>query len=124
MITSETMLLRQIHPSFMQNNYVTSQAFRPTPKDERQLSVYNGDVIEPQDAFEHYTQQLGNKSVGVLGILVAECQELSLPVKEDPEPFPEHAIIDFSESTVREVKTKAKKLRHWALERGWLYRDE
>ena len=44
-MTSETLLLRQIHPSFVQKGRVTSQAFRPTPKDEHLLSVDNGDKI-------------------------------------------------------------------------------
>ena len=42
-VDSETLFLRQIHPTFVQNGRPTSQAFRPTPKDENQLSVYNGE---------------------------------------------------------------------------------
>ncbi|OQC41352.1 MAG: hypothetical protein BWX66_00754 [Deltaproteobacteria bacterium ADurb.Bin058] len=44
-----TLLLRQIHPDFIQNQRVSSQAFRPTPKDERKLSVYDGDLITPAE---------------------------------------------------------------------------
>ena len=57
-----TLLLRQVHPSFvqaenvsaqvfytlMQGLAVTSQVFKPTPKDENQLSVYNGDKFTPE----------------------------------------------------------------------------
>ena len=42
-MTPDTLLLRQIHPGFIQGGRVTSQAFRPTPKDEFLLSVDNGD---------------------------------------------------------------------------------
>jgi hypothetical protein len=38
-MTPETLLLRQIHPSFVQAGRVTSQAFRPTPKDGSLLSI-------------------------------------------------------------------------------------
>ena len=62
-----TLLYRQIHPSFVQDGRVTSQAFRPTPKDQNQLSVYDGDLIGPPAAFEHYTEKLKHASVGVLG---------------------------------------------------------
>ena len=53
-MNSQTLLLRQIHPSFIQQGRVTSQAFRPTPKDEMKLSVYDGDQMTPEEAFEHF----------------------------------------------------------------------
>lgn len=49
-MTEATLLLRQIHPTFIQYGRVTSQAFRPTPKDEDQLSVDNGDMITAEEA--------------------------------------------------------------------------
>jgi hypothetical protein len=55
---SDTLLLRQIHPGFIQNGRVTSQAFRPTPKDKKKLSVYDGDKIDPEAAYRHYTEEL------------------------------------------------------------------
>ena len=39
-MNENTLLLRQIHPAFIQQNTITSQAFRPTPKDEKLLSVF------------------------------------------------------------------------------------
>ena len=94
-MTGATFLLRQVHPSFVQAGFVTSQAFRPTPKDESELSVYDGDQITPENAFIHYTTQLKSISVGTVAVTVEECTEESLPVRPDPEPFPEHAVIDF-----------------------------
>ena len=122
-MNDETLLLRQIHPAFVQGNRVSSQAFRPTPKDEQRLSVYDGDQIEPQDAYEHYTISLGLRSVGVMGVSVAECGKLELPAHPDPEPFPEHAVIDFSAFNKNATEKKAKLLRAKAVARGWLYRD-
>jgi len=39
-MTENTLLLRQVHPSFVQDGKITSQVFRPTPKDENKLSMY------------------------------------------------------------------------------------
>jgi hypothetical protein len=54
-MTGATFLLRQVHPSFVQAGRVTSQAFRPTPKDRSLLSVYDGDQITPEAAWIHFT---------------------------------------------------------------------
>jgi len=123
-MNKDTLLLRQIHPSFIQNDRVTSQVFRPTPKDEKKLSVYDGDMIDPMAAFEHYTQQLKLASVGVMGVTVDECSALNLPCQSDPEPFSEHAIIDFSHLAENAITKKSKLLKKKAEIRGWLYREE
>lgn len=117
----ETLLLRQIHPSFVQDGRVTSQAFRPTPKDQNRLSVYDGDQIDAPGAWHHYTESLGHRSVGVMAVTVSECTAEALKVEPDPEPFPEHAVIDFSGFEKKAVEKKAKKLRIKAAERDWLY---
>ena len=70
--------MRQIHPSFIQEGRVTSQAFRPTPKDEDKLSTYDGDQIDARSAWKHYTETLGHDSDGALGVSVSECEELEL----------------------------------------------
>jgi hypothetical protein len=117
----ETLLLRQVHPSFVQQGRVTSQAFRPTPKDQGLLSVYDGDLISPEHAWQHYAGTLGLASQGVMGVTVAQCLRESLPVTSDPVPFPEHAVIDFRALTDREVENKSKRLRMYAQARGWQY---
>ena len=115
------MLLRQIHPKFVQNGRVTSQAFRPTPKDREQLSVYDGDQIRPKAAYLHYTTVQKIDSAGVMGVTVGECQSLELPVKPDPATFPEHAVIDFFGRSGSQVTKLGKKLVALAQARGWLY---
>lgn len=115
-----TLLLRQIHPGFVQDNRPSSQAFRPTPKDEKKLSVYDGDQITPGNAWQHYTDDLGLHSCGVMAISAAECNTLDLPVHPDPEPFPEHALIDFSAHSKGATEKKAKLLKARAEVRGWL----
>lgn len=118
-----TLLLRQVHPTFVQQGRATSQAFRPTPKDQNRLSVYDGDLIDPEPAWQHYTSVLKFSSAGVLAVSVAECAALGLDSAPDPDPFPEHAVIDFTVIDKREVEKIAKKLRAKAEGRGWLYRD-
>ena len=120
-MTGTTLLLRQIHPSFVQNGYTTSQAFRPTPKDQSKLSVYDGDLITPEASWAHYTTFLTCQSAGTMAITVDECTAENLPAQPDPEPFPEHAVIDFSGLTDKEIYKKSKKLQAKAEMRGWLY---
>lgn len=121
-MTGTTLLLRQVHPSWVQAGRVTSQAFRPTPKDESRLSVYDGDLISPPDAFAHYTGIWGLASAGVLAVTVDECAAESLAVSADPLPdCPEHALIDFTGLTDRQCEKTGKKLRVCAEARGWMY---
>ncbi len=104
-----TLLLRQIHPGFLQNDRVTSQAFRPTPKDEKKLSVYDGDLTTPGESYHHYTEKLGLSSTGVMAVSVKESRAIDLEPVSDPEPFPEHVVIDFSAlPSEKSIKTKAK----------------
>jgi hypothetical protein len=124
-MTPYTDLLRQVHPSWIQQGRVTSQVFRPTPKDEKRLSVYDGDRITPENAWMHYTSGLGFLSAGVMAVTVGDCAKLSLPATPDPQPsFPEHAVIDFTGLSSNQIETAAKRLKRTAESRGWLYRDE
>ncbi len=120
-MTANTLLFRQIHPSFVQNGRVTSQPFRPTPKDESLLSVYDGDLISPEKSWFHFTTKLAQQSVGTMAVSVGECAGENLPSRPDPNAFPEHAVIDFSGLSDKECRTKSKKLQANALERGWCY---
>lgn len=116
-----TTLIRQIHPSFVQEGRVTSQAFRPSPKDEDKLSTYDGEQIDAKAAWKHYTESLGYQSDGALGVTVSECEGLDLRVVTDPEPFPEHVLIDFTELSRKHIEKRAKELKLFAQTRGWLF---
>ncbi len=61
-MTPDTLLLRQIHPSFVQDGRVTSQAFRPTPKDELRLSVDDGDRVGAEASWKRFTANPACKS--------------------------------------------------------------
>lgn len=119
---SETLLLSQIHPNFVQNGRPTSQAFRPTPKDECLLSVDDGSKILPRPSWERYTSTLDCQSAGVMAITFAECSVEGLPVVEDGNPFPEHCSIDFSNLTKSSIEKKAKVLVQCAIQRDWLFK--
>ena len=122
MMQGNTLLYRQVNPRWLQKGQVTSQAFKPTKKDERLLSVYDGDQITPENAWLHFTRNVGSKSAGVVGVSVAERNQLELPVRPDPNLFPEHAVIDFTGLSRGAMERKADALKIFAITRGWLYR--
>lgn len=121
-MNDNTMLLRQIHPNFVQNDKVSSQAFRPTTKDNERLSVYDGDRFTAISSYQHYTAN--HKSVGVMGVTIEECSVLGLIIQDDPSEFPGHAVIDFSGLTKTAIEKKSKQLKVVASQRNWLYRGQ
>jgi len=52
-MNSGTLLHRQVNPSWVQQGRVTSQVFKPTPKDNHRLSVYDGDQVTALQAWLH-----------------------------------------------------------------------
>lgn len=119
----ETLLLRQVNPVWVQCGRVTSQAFRPTPKDQKRLSVNDGDRISPSEAYAHFTTELKLLSCGVQAVSVRECEDQELDARSDPTPDnPTHAVIDFGDHGENRVKRISKRLRGLASHRGWLYR--
>ncbi|TLX27412.1 hypothetical protein FE904_01505 [Chryseobacterium indologenes] len=133
-MTEKTLLHRQIHPSWVQNDTVSSQAFltdsniaslafTPSEKDDKKLSVYNGEKFSAEESFVHYTANL--KSTGVLSVTVEEVVSISdLKVQEDNDPFDGHSIIDYSTvENSTQIKKKAKRLKGFAVQRGWTHKD-
>ncbi len=117
----ETLLLRQVNPSFVQNGRVTSQVFRPTPKDLEMLSVDNGDLVTAEASFSRFTSTLNCRSKGVLAVSQHECSACCLSVIEDCAPYPEHCSIDFRAVSKSQTEKHAKFLRTNAEQRGWLF---
>ncbi len=79
-----TLLLRQVHPTFVQQGRMTSQVFKPTTKDNNELSVYDGDQITADAAWRHYTEKLHLSSTGVVAVAVAERFEYGLQAHPAP----------------------------------------
>lgn len=118
-----TLLLRQIHPAFIQHNKITSQAFRPTPKDEKLLSVDNGDKVIGAESWKRFTQNPQCQSVGVMAVSYAECEIQELKVIEDGTPYPEHCSINFNDLTNGQISKKSKRLKSYAEQRDWVFKD-
>ena len=118
-----TLLLRQVHPSFVQNDRITSQVFKPRSNHQNRLSVYDGDQISAEAAWQHYMERLHLASAGVVAVTVSECTRQGLQAYPDPTDFPEHAVIDFGQMQKRGIRTTAQRLRDAAQDRGWLYRE-
>ncbi len=122
-MTPATLLHRQINPAWIQADRVTSQAFKPTPKDEGRLSVYDGDQMTASQAWEHYTTALGLRSAGVQSVSVDECQQQTLLAEPDPDASPAHAVIIFNPILTKgQIETAAKALCKLAAARGWQHR--
>ena len=120
------LLLRQVHPSFVRDGRVGSQAFRPTAKDKRLLSVARGSMTSAEEAFKLHTDCLRLASAGTWGVAVGECTALGLPtrsdpVEEEPCPDPAHAIVDFSELSNSKIEAQGARLARHANDRGRLY---
>ena len=123
-MNSETLLLRQVHPTFIQMDRITSQVFTPRSTDENRLSVYDGDQITAEAAWLHYTGLLNRESIGVMAVSVSECSSEGLQVNADPSPFSEHAVIQFGTLRKGQIQAAAKNLRMAAQQRGWIYKRE
>lgn len=118
-MNDETLLLRQVHPQFLKDDQLTSQAFFPFPKDNGRLSVYDGDRISAVASFRHYTEDLGFQSQGVWAVSGAESAEVGLTYTPDPlTDSPAHAVIDFGQRPEKECRKLAKRLRDFAVQRG------
>jgi FlaG/FlaF family flagellin (archaellin) len=129
-MNQHTLLLRQVHPSFVQADKIssqvfniTSQVFKPTPKDKNKLSVYNGEKFTAEESHTHFTGNDVGTSCGVVGVTCDECSKESLVCLEDNDPFDGHAMIDFTGLTNNQIEKNAKKLKASATTRGWLYRQ-
>jgi len=124
-MTSSTLLLRQIHPNFLEEGIPSSQAFIPKPNDEGKLSVYDSDQISPSQAYTHYSESLNLASGGVWGVTKEEADHVGTIAEPDPLPdFDAHSILDFNrlpESSNRAWRKAAKKLKGFALEKGCLH---
>lgn len=116
-----TNLLRNVHPTWKQNGTITSQLFQPTLTNPRP-SVYDGDKIEAECCWYHFTGNFGKSSIGVMAVTVVECNDLGVIVIPDPQEFPEHILMEIEAPTRNEKTTLLKKLRDFACSRGWLFK--
>ena len=122
-VETNTLLLRQVHPTQWNGERVVSVAFLPKESDQGLLSVYDGEQISPEASHRHYTETSGLKSMGVWAVTVAEADAAALPSRLDAEGhYPEHAVIDFTAHPTKKAReTRAKVLAAKANARQSLY---
>jgi len=121
-MNDQTLLLRQVHPNFLPEGELSSQAFYPFPKDHGRLSVYDGDQISAEVSYNHYTVDLGHSSAGVWGVHCSEAASVGLTSQPDPIiNSPAHACIEFGQRVDKESRKLAKKLKEFAAARGCLH---
>ncbi len=96
----DSKMVNLVHKSFLQ-----------LQKIEKKLSVYDGDQINAEDSWKHFTNTLGLSSKGTLAITVSEFEEEDLVVVPDSETFKEHTLVDFSDYSKNQIKSKAKKTK-------------
>jgi hypothetical protein len=129
--TTEHLFYRQVNPNWLSNGQPNSQAFGPMPKDKDLLSVDDSALVSATDAWRHFTQKLGFRSVGTWAVSFAEIKEVQdLKVCSSPLVVPEdtsknnpaHCHVDFSQvSSKSQKKHKAQLLALKASARGCQY---
>jgi len=122
------LVFRQVHPNHWDGNQPNSQAFFPTPKDEDQLSVDDSNLVSAEGSWNHFTKNLGLKSIGTWAVSFGEIEtagELVLvrnPIvdpKDASKNNPAHCLIDFSRvSSKGQKKKRAQELAIKASARG------
>jgi hypothetical protein len=115
------LLHRNVHPTFILDNRITSQAFLLKKEDCGKLSVKRNSMAKAKIAYERYTSH-GFESGGVWSITVAECDELGLKVYADPiETDDSHSIVDLTAYNKSQARKYTDRLSRKAQDRGCQY---
>jgi len=115
-------LYRQVHPQWIVESEPSSQAFKPTRKDEGMLSIALGSKTTAEDAFLHHTEVLRLASGGTWAVTVGEVAAFDLSSFEQPlEDSPAHGFIDLRGLGRRAMESKARLLVAKARNRGCVY---
>jgi hypothetical protein len=128
-LSDDELLFRQVNPGWVRDGRVSSQAFRPTPKDAGLLSVDRASLATAESSFLLFTESLRLPSAGTWAVTVHECSAQGLPVIEDPltcppeaAANPAHAVISYKGvSSNSQVESKGQKLARCAHARGRLF---
>jgi hypothetical protein len=116
------LLHRNVHPLFVLDNRITSQAFLLKKEDLGQLSVQQNSKASAKVAYERYTA-LGYESAGIWSVTIAECDELNLKVYDDPlDNDDSHSIVDLTAYSSKQARKLTDKLSRKAQDRGCQYK--
>ncbi len=127
------LVMRHVHPAFVDEGAPSSQAFTPTSKDRGCLSVIQRDLVEPVNAHMDHTITLGLQSIGIWAVTTGEAEASGSRAVDDSETSsadpdsllpPGHAYLDFRDlsGASRKEKRRAQVLKRYAIERGCVYR--
>ena len=129
--TSDSLLYRQVHPTWQKDGLPSSQAFGPTPKDEDKLSVDDAAKVSAEGSWTHFTKSLGFQSAGTWAVSFGEIEaagDLDLmksPVVDEANAAKSnaaHCLINFSRLTTKgQKKKRAQHLAISASARGCLF---
>jgi len=115
-------LYRQVHPQWIVDSEPSSQAFKPTKKDEGMLSIAVGSKTTAEETFLHHTRVLKLASGGTWAVTVGEVAAVDLSSFEQPlDNSPAHGFIDFRDRSRRAMESKAKLLVAKARDRGCVH---
>lgn len=124
----DELLFRQAHPKFLVEGRVTSQLFKPTPKDEGKPSAYRSGITTAEESFRFHTLTLGFEAAGTWAISVSESRAVGVPPVADPITEPEekanaaHVVLDMTHLDTRgAVEKVATRLAEAARRRGRIY---
>jgi hypothetical protein len=120
----DDLVYRQVHPTHAPDGNPSSQAFNPTPKDQKQLSVDDASLVTAGESWSHFTSTLGYKSTGTWAVSCEEIEtagDLTL-VKDPLDDNVAHCLIDFSKMNSKgQMKKRAQLLAIKASARGCLF---
>lgn len=121
----DELLWRNAHPDWFVNGKLSSQAFRPTPKDQKKLSSARESKVSVEENFREFTEDFNLASVGVWAVSVGEAEDQTIQAVYDenssstPTPcLTGHASLDFTAVSNNQVKRIGGKLRDRAENRG------
>jgi hypothetical protein len=125
-LTTDEVLLRQVHPAQMKGTQPTSQAFKRTAQHDHTLSVMR-QYVGAKVAYDRHVAA-GLQSSGTWGISVAECTSVDLDAFDDsglPDTPQGHVSIPFGipegAQGRKRIEKQAKYLKDCAIARGCLY---
>lgn len=121
------LLLRQVHPNFLDGNEITEMAFYPGSKSQ-ECSCSRETLQSAEGAYDHHTGKLNGKSVGTCAVSVQEVEDAGSRAIDDSAvqtyipPTPGHTYIDFRGLAKQERSFIRDELADAANTRGFLYK--
>lgn len=136
-LADEIRMLRQIHPSFINQGQPDTRAWKPNEGDEGEVSCDRDDMKTPAEAWHDYTVSRKKRSAGTQAVTVEEVRSVATrmrieglcakwtPIREQPgesENNEAHSSIVYPEMSKSDIRKVSSALRDLSAARGWLHR--